>query len=449
MSKPQLIENPEEIQLREQYEIQQIMGNPPGWILRWGITVVVFFFAIIAIVGWITEYADKVPATVVLVTKNPPLVVNAPKSGKITHILFEDKDSVMEGNLIAILENTAKLEDVEKLEAFLDELEAVDNPSKYFYDTSPEELVLGDLQQSTSVLLRKLRNFVFYFNRKPHARQVKALRAQIHSIDILLDQATDRLKVQEQEIEVADKNFKRHQKLFKKDTIVAEMEVEEKEAILLSLKKDLETLKMSIPEYYVEQDKLKGRIEELLYEDKDEINNFVIEIQNTTQDLRSEVDAWKQKFLIYASESGRLDRSGIWSENRFVNEGEPIFTIVTFEAQGVDTSTVSNDNEIIGRALMPIARSGKVDTGMVVNIHLDNFPSREFGILKGQVQSISLVPIDNSYEVQLRLENGLKTSYDNIIPFSQNMQGRADIITQKRRFWERIFDKILSLLKNN
>ena len=37
MPKEILIHKPEDIQLNDQNEIDQILGNPPNWLLRWGI----------------------------------------------------------------------------------------------------------------------------------------------------------------------------------------------------------------------------------------------------------------------------------------------------------------------------------------------------------------------------------------------------------------------------
>ena len=44
MPQENLINNPEDIKINEDQDIQQIPGRPPGWILHWGITLV--FFAV-------------------------------------------------------------------------------------------------------------------------------------------------------------------------------------------------------------------------------------------------------------------------------------------------------------------------------------------------------------------------------------------------------------------
>ena len=46
----------------------------------------------------------------------------------------------------------------------------------------------------------------------------------------------------------------------------------------------------------------------------------------------------------------------------------------------------------MGKSLLPAERSGKVKIGQTVNVSFDNFPNNEFGIVKGVIKNISLVP---------------------------------------------------------
>ena len=70
-----------------------------------------------------------------------------------------------------------------------------------------------------------------------------------------------------------------------------------------------------------------------------------------------------------------------------------------------------NAGDIIGKIELPIAGSGKVKTGQNVNIKFANYPYMEYGIVKGEVQNISLVASDNAYSVLVILPEGLTTTY--------------------------------------
>ena len=84
----------------------------------------------------------------------------------------------------------------------------------------------------------------------------------------------------------------------------------------------------------------------------------------------------------------------------------------------------------------------------MINPNLVRAKFRAFGILKSTVTSISEVPQGDAYLVELTLDNGLKTTYGKSIPFRQEMRGAANIVTEERRVVERVFDTLLSILKN-
>jgi hypothetical protein len=69
-------------------------------------------------------------------------------------------------------------------------------------------------------------------------------------------------------------------------------------------------------------------------------------------------------------------------------------------------------------------------------------------MLAGTVQSISLVPRNDSYAIEVQLPRGLRTSFDRPLDFRQEMQGSAEIITEELRLLERIFYQIRRILKN-
>jgi multidrug efflux pump subunit AcrA (membrane-fusion protein) len=97
---------------------------------------------------------------------------------------------------------------------------------------------------------------------------------------------------------------------------------------------------------------------------------------------------------------------------------------------------------------LPIAKSGKVKTGLNANVRLDAFPYQQYGILRGSVQNIAAVPQKEEYQVEITMPNDLTASYGKKLPFKQEMQGSAHIITEDRRVVERLLDKFKDLIKN-
>ena len=107
---------------------------------------------------------------------------------------------------------------------------------------------------------------------------------------------------------------------------------------------------------------------------------------------------------------------------------------------------IPNGNpDIVGKLLLPMQGSGKVNKGQKVNVKLQNFPYMEYGMISGIINNISLVPNDSHYYVEVVFPAGLKTNYGKTLQFSQNLQGSAEIITDDRRLLHRIIQPLRSI----
>ena len=132
-------------------------------------------------------------------------------------------------------------------------------------------------------------------------------------------------------------------------------------------------------------------------------------------------------YVLKTPVDGTVDISKYWNVNQNITAGETVFTII---------SEVSK--QLVGRAALPIAGSGKVKTGQAVNIRFLNFPDTEYGIVRGVVSNISVVPSGDSYTLEVTFSNGLMTSYGKELPFYHEMHATAEIITEDLRLLERL-----------
>ncbi|MEM1124252.1 MAG: HlyD family efflux transporter periplasmic adaptor subunit, partial [Bacteroidota bacterium] len=188
----------------------------------------------------------------------------------------------------------------------------------------------------------------------------------------------------------------------------------------------------------VQVKQLQAQIIDLQQSQTDGQTTRQLAIQESVQNLSNQLQEWQQNYLIKAPIAGKVNLEKIWSDQQFISAGEPLLTIVPAEGTG----------KIIAKAQVPTANSGKVEVGQTVNIRLNGYPYQEFGILKATVKQIALVPQEESYTVTLKMPEVLVTTYDKTIPFAQEMQGTAAIITEDRSILQRIFDRFWSLLKN-
>ena len=91
---------------RHTEEMQEIIGAPPAWLLRWGITL--FFSVLILILGLseLIQYPDVVKTQLKIQSTNLPQAVMAGTSGKLVKLWVQNNQDVKQGQTLAIIENT-------------------------------------------------------------------------------------------------------------------------------------------------------------------------------------------------------------------------------------------------------------------------------------------------------------------------------------------------------
>ena len=84
------------VELRSE-EVQEILGTPPSWLVRWGTVVVLLGFGLLLGAAWFVRYPDVVASDKLsITTANPPVEVVARTNGKVMLLLVDDNDSVAE-----------------------------------------------------------------------------------------------------------------------------------------------------------------------------------------------------------------------------------------------------------------------------------------------------------------------------------------------------------------
>ena len=95
---------------------------------------------------------------------------------------------------------------------------------------------------------------------------------------------------------------------------------------------------------------------------------------------------------------------------------------------------------------IPFQRSGKVKVNQKVIVRLESLDYQEYGVLEGRVAWKSLSPRDNGEKVEVPIDvvfsKELMTTAGKQVPTDEELFGEARIITEERRFIERIFSGI-------
>lgn len=443
MANKSLIDNPEDIQLKEFGEIQQILGHPPGWMLRWGISMIFLATILLFLLAWLIKYPDVIPAQAVVTTENPPSIISSHISGNIAEVLVEDGQTVKEGALLLILENAAKLEDIRHLENILAPLPTSIQLADLEGLELPPNLELGkNVQGVYSQLSFNLKNLQYNLNQGAAGKRIRALGRQRSNLDNLNASLKRRMANLEKELKLEQKDLDRIRQLAA-DGIESPKSLEAKEAQYLRIERNQETMRAEMIKNRLEIDRINAQILDLRQNDGDTKNTFFETVKEDIEQLKSELSRWNQDFLVLAPMDGSITIPKTLTAQQFVQPGEEIMAIVPKEGAGA----------IIAKAELSAFGLGKVKEGMDVHLRLEGYPYKEFGMVIGAVKNISDVPSTGAnglpvYTILIDLPNGLQTTYDENLNFRQGMVASANVITQNRTVLERLFDRILDIIKN-
>ncbi len=421
------IHRPEDIKLNDQDDPEAIIGNLPGWALRWGMTALLLAFGLVLALSAFIRYPDIVEARAVLTTENPPLRIKAATSGEIERLLVKNGQLAQAGEVLAILKNAALPEDIAQLEPFLEKIEAAE-PATLLAVAPPSGLRLGELQGDFSKLREQLSDLQFFGKQETNFLKINNLRQQIVGILKINGSLESQIRLLETETSLTRKNYERDSFLFFDKASLSRLEMEQSHSAFLRKKRELEALRSGLSQNDLSARQLEAQILDLQQFQSGNINDRLLAFRQTTSALQGKIAEWKQAWLVLAPIAGTVDLSPSRSEHQFVREGEEILTIVPVKEAG----------KLACRAILPTTGIGKVTPGLVARLRLDAFPYQQFGSLEGRVGNIALAPVEAGYEIEILLGDSLKTNFGKVIPFRQELQGTLRIVAEKRSLLNRM-----------
>lgn len=428
-----MIENPEDIQLRSE-EVQEILGTPPAWLIRWGTTIVFLVVIGIITVSWFVKYPDIVQSQVIITTPNLPTSVVTRSSGYLSRLLVKDGDSVKVGQQLAIMESPEQMNDVLALEKDLKKIQKNSNQIISFQPN--EQWKLGQFQPGLSRLMQIQKEYNLTLAKRFDLRQIEQLQRQISQTEALKAEVIKRQQTQQKVFDLAKKEFERNKEEFDQG-LIAIKAFNEKEAVFLQQKQSYDNLESQIINFDIQIANLASQIAEIERNTEFQNSSKIIVVEENVNELLSSIDAWKKQYMLEAPISGKVSLMIFAEERQLFEIGKEILTIIPIRTKSMQ-----------GIAKLPIAGSGKVNIGQRVNIKLAGFPYQEYGIIRGEIKTMSAIPREGNYDIIIDLPDGLKSSYDKDLRFQQQMEGVAEIITKERRLIERIFEQLISVFKN-
>ncbi len=429
---------PEVVQKEEHLAIENIFGKPPGWILNWGITLGFIFLVVCFGVAYFIKYPDKLNMQGELIVGQKPIEIVPKVSGVIDSLFIEEKGMVNANDVLLNIQSTMNESDIDKFNLFSQSFELANHIPDYLEINGLENLNLGELSPIYAFLVQTFLEFQNYLKDASVFVKINVLKAEIDQIKKLNNSLNKQGEYYQQDISITEKDYQRSISL-EKDGVIAPVDREKAESKLLNEKRNLEAFKSNVISNDVKIQQLKTQIAELTSDRRNGVKTRIFTINQQIQDLKSKINEWTDKYIIKSPISGQVAFNQNINANDFIKASEPLMTIIP--------STDQNQPMII-EGLLPIKSSGTLKVGQKAIVQLDNYPSNQYGTIRGTVKDISLLPSEENYRVKIELPEGLKTSYDKEIPIQPKLKANVSISTQEYSLLERIFQNILDITKN-
>ena len=422
----------EELEYTHSEDLQDIIARPPSWLLRQGIGFVVLMVVILISLSAFIRYPETVKSNLKINALNAPKKVVTKVSGNIVKLLVKEGEKVTYGQSLGYMESTANHSDVleilETLYSIRDNEEASLDLGKLSSITSPNNLKLGELQnsyqnfyQSYISYLATLENGIYLKKRSILIKELKNLQDQGKQIAVSFD-------LQKQELEIAEQEYEKFKVLAEKK-VISPLELQKQEAILLGKKQSIPQAENNI---LTLNSSILGLQKEL-----SELDNSIIEEKKkfiqSMNSLISEAEDWKKQYIVTAPTDGRLIYSGTLQENQFLEAGIEIFYVNPPNASYFGEMYISQNS------------FGRIKANQDVQVKIHSFPYEEYGYIKGKVSSITDIPIrDSVFLARIEL---IRSAQDSLIHLKPGILADADVITDDRSVLERIWFNLLKSFK--
>lgn len=414
--------------------VQDIIGSPPKWMIRYGITLIFLILSILLIGSSLIKYPEILSATIKINAYNLPVHIKARSTGRIDTIFVRDGDMVNIDQTLALIENTAKYDDVLYLK---ENLNKVSHDSAWICE---KDLHLGNIQNSYLSYVQAANSLSFFIEEDYLGELIFSRKEQIAVLKETLKKYENQILLNEEKLSVEFEKFNADSSLYSMGYVPKITYNNSRTAYIQQ--------QMSHQSLIIETDNIKlnllqseQNITELEQQRSEQYNDLILKLGIAREQLEASVRQWEQEYCITSPINGGVAITKFWQNNQNITNGETMLTIVP-----------KDSSSYFGKIYLSQQGAGKVKPGQKVNIKLDDYPYMEFGFVQVRLARISMIPyeepgIGNIFLLEVEMPDSLMTQYGKNIPYRPEMSGTAEIITEDLTILDRLINPIKAVIK--
>ena len=367
--------------------VKEIMGNPPGKILRWGTIVLFSVFILFIFFAWLIRYPDSIPSPVEITTMNPPVTLTTKITGRIKNLYVNEKDKAATGQLLAVMETTASVKEIGILDKIID---TIRRPESLSLDLLPELSELGEIQGYYSSFMKSLSDLNNYTKNDFYGNKIISVTDEINGIMEYIGRLNIKEKLYFENQKLETRKFKRDSSLYAAK-VISESDLEISRQSLIRINIELQQVRLDHSAKSIELAEKRQLLQDFRINRLEEKEKLISFLRESFLNLKAQLKIWKNNYLLVSPIEGIVSFTRFWTANQSVLKDEPVMSIVPFES-----------GKFLGRINLKMQRSGKVKTGQLVNIKLSGYPYMEYGMVRGIIKTKSENYRINPYPILIR-----------------------------------------------
>lgn len=412
-------------------EIQEILGTPPGWILKFGTLI---FLIVIVLLIWLSywiQYPDVVESEIIVSFNDPPTKLISPKSGFLNELHTRHNQHVKKGQLLISYNSEADYLDVLSLyEKLL--LVKPTNQSSIISIQLKENYSIGELQKYLFQFLDKQKQYNLKINGGAEIANKTNKQKQIISLDNGIQYSLNTKENLAVQIDNTQIQIRNEEAMVKMDKL-SQSELNKTKDKLTVLVTNLNAIEAEIKDKQFKISNLKSDLVNLKEGSEKGRELALLEINAAFLQLKSNVSNWISLHLIISPSDGTIQVTNKFLKSgQYVNKDEPLLMVIPPQS-----------NKMKGIMNIPFTESGNIRKNQTVLVRLNSYPSSKYGIIQGKVATSSSIALEDNEKfvspVTIYFSKGLVTSTGYKVSTKKELSGTARIITQHKRFIQRLF----------
>lgn len=424
----------EEEQLyRHNDNINYLLKRKLSFMLRYGMSFLFLLGFIVIVSLYFIKAPDTLEGNFVLSSSNPPKSLVAKVNGRIVKKHIDDLTKVNKGDILLVLESTADITEINKLEGVLQTIQRLIDSNRldslnYVGVASLQKL--GEIQQVYEQFKKSNNELYLALSNGQYLQEKSIINKRLNNLLQNRNNLLNQRSIYEREYALANEAWQADSTLNELQSIT-KTELRNTESARLQRKLSLSGLQQNL----LNNENAINDIEQQLLVLEKNVAQQKNAFMQSFSILKAAITDWKSKYFFVAPFSGSISLNKNIYEGLNVQAGEPLLFIMP------------DSNGWLCEVLIPQQNFGKINTGQRTILKFDSYNFEEFGVTQGQVKSVSATPQEvktndgtqNMYLVRVAIDSSLTTTYHKTIQPRYGLTGTATIALDDKSLLEKLF----------